>query len=325
MDKNIRLKIFIALTLILIVIDVGGYMLIEGVNILDAVYMTFISVTTVGFLEVFPLSQTGRIFTIFVILSGIGLFFSLGVAIAHSIFEKRLRAILGRREMRALTKMKDHIIITGFGQMSKLVAAELHEQKIPFIIIEHQQECFASAEELGYFTLLANATDEDLLQKVGVLKARTFLALLPSDAENLFAVMTVRDLNPDIQIIARSTEPSNEKRLERAGADLVISPHTLSSRRIVNSVLKPNVVNLIDLVTQSKELSLSVEEITVDEDSPLVGIAIRDSGLRKDYNAMVVGVKRKEHLFYNPDADLILVPGDILILIGEKDKITRIG
>ena len=315
MEKNIHVKVFIALMLILLVIDVGGYMLIEGVDVLDAVYMTFISVTTVGFGEVFPMSKAGRIFTMFVIISGIGLLFTLGITIAQNTFEGRLRSILGRRKMQALTKMKDHIIITGFGQMAKLVAAELREQKIPFIIIENHQECFASAEQHGYHVLLANATEEDILKEAGVVRARAFLSLLPSDAENLFAVMTVRDLNPDIQIVARSIEPSNEKRLKKSGADLVISPHTLSSRRIVNVVLRPNVVNLIDLVTQSKDLSLSVEEMTVDEDSPLVGMAIRDSGLRKDYNAIVVGVKRKEHLFYNPTADLILVPGDILILI----------
>ena len=221
--------------------------------------------------------------------------------------------------------MKDHIVISGFGRMGKLVACELNQKKINLVIIENNQECFAQAEELGYNVILADATSEETLKKVGIERAKTYISLLPSDAENLFTVLTARELNPSIFIITRCFETENEKKLTRSGANLVITPHQLTSRRIVNTVLKPNVVNLMDIVSRAQNLSLSLEEITIGEDSDFTGKAIRDSGIRQDYDAMVVAVKRKDHLFFNPSPEIILVPGDILILIGERDKILQIS
>jgi voltage-gated potassium channel len=209
--------------------------------------------------------------------------------------------------------------------MGKLVACELADKKLNFVIIENNQDNFAQAEELGYNVFLADATSEETLRKVGVERAKTYISLLPSDAENLFTVLTARELNATLFIITRCFEIQNEKKLSRSGANLVVTPHQLSSRRIVNTVLKPNVVNLMDIVSRAQNLSLSLEEITISEDSEFTGMAIRDSGIRQDFDAMVVAVKRKDHLFFNPSPDIILVPGDILILIGERDKILKIS
>lgn len=313
------------LLITLLAIDITGYVIIEGVALLDALYMTVISITTVGFKEVFPLSAPGRIFTIFVIITGIGLFFYIAVAIAESTIEQRIRKILGRRKMKTLAKLSNHIIISGFGRMGKIVASELMAKDIKFVIIENIPERFAMAEELGYQVILADATSETTLELAGIKNAKTYISLLSSDAENLFTVLTARELNPSVFIIARCFELHNEKKLMKSGANRVISPHQLSSRRIVNTVLKPNVVNLIDLVSQSQDITLSLEEITLGMDSVFVGKAIRDSGIRQKYGAMVVAIKRKEHLFFNPSPDIILVPGDLLILIGEKDKILKIS
>lgn len=309
----------------LLIIDIVGYMIIEKSHFFDALYMTIISITTVGFKEVFPLSYQGRIFTIFVIITGIGFFFYFVVSIAEKIFEERFRKILGRRKMRTLAKLKDHIIISGFGRMGKLVACELNEKKISIAIIENSQERFAHAEALGYNVVLADATSEETLKQIGIDRAKTFISLLPSDAENLFTVLTARELNPSIFIITRCFEMQNEKKLSRSGANLVVTPHQLSSRRIVNTVLKPNVVNLMDIVSRAQNISLSLEEITIAEDSDFTGKSIRDSGIRQNFGAMVVAVKRKDHLFFNPSPEIILVPGDILILIGERDKILQIS
>jgi len=323
--RKIKFSIPLILLTMLLLIDIAGYMLIEKSNFIDALYMTIISITTVGFKEVFPLSYHGRIFTIFVIISGIGFFFYFAVTIAERTIEERFRKILGRRKMRTLAKMKDHIIISGFGRMGKLVACELNGKKINFAVIEKNQERFAHAEELGYNVILADATSEETLKQVGINRAKTYISLLPSDAENLFTVLTARELNPSIFIITRCFEIQNEKKLTRSGANLVVTPHQLSSRRIVNTVLKPNVVNLMDIVSRAQNISLSLEEITIGEDSDFTGKAIRDSGIRQDFDAMVVAVKRKDHLFFNPSADIILVPGDILILIGDREKIQKIS
>lgn len=325
MNKQSRLGLLLILIIALLLFDVAGYMIIENVSPLDAFYMTVISITTVGFKEAFPLSTAGRLFTILVIITGIGFFFYIAVAVAEKTIEERFRKILGRRKMRTLAKMKDHIIIAGFGRMGKIVAGELDGKKINFVIIEKNSERFAMAEELGYPVLMADATTEAALELAGIKKARICIVLLSSDAENLFTVLTARELNPSILIIARCFEMQNENKLIKSGANRVVSPHELSSRRIVNTVLKPNVVNLIDLVSQSRDLSLSLEEITIKDDSDFIGKTIRDSGIKQQFHAMVVAVKRKDHLFFNPAADLILVPDDILILIGDKTKITQIS
>jgi voltage-gated potassium channel len=325
MRKNIRLGVVFLLLFALLAIDIAGYMIIENVSLLDALYMTVISITTVGFAEVFPLGAAGRIFTIYVIITGIGLFFYIAVAVAESTIEDRIRKILGRRKMKTLAKLSNHIIISGFGRMGKIVACELMAKGIKFVIIENLPERFAMAEELGYPVILADATSETTLELAGIKNAKIYIALLSSDAENLFTVLTAQELNPSVFIIARCFELQNEKKLLKSGANRVISPHQLSSRRIVNTVLKPNVVNLIDLVSQPEDITLSLEEITLGMDSAFIGKAIRDSGIREKFGAMVVAIKRKDELFFNPSPEIILVPGDLLILIGDKEKIIKIS
>jgi voltage-gated potassium channel len=309
----------------LLMFDIIGYIIIEQVGVLDALYMTIISITTVGFSEVFPLSIQGRIFTMVVIVTGIGFFFYIAISVAENTIEERVRKILGRRKMKTLAKLKDHMIIAGFGRMGKLVASDLQSKDIKFVIIENNPERFAMADELGYHVLLADATSEETLELTGIKNAKTYIALLSSDAQNLFTVLTAKELNPSIFIIVRCFEPQNEKKLTKLGANRVVTPHQLSSRRIVNTVLKPNVVNLIDLVSQSQDLSLSLEEITIGAESEFIGKTIRNSGIKERFNAMVVAVKRAEKLFFNPAANLVLAPYDILILIGDKQKITRIS
>ena len=325
MKKFSRFKMISLALIALLAIDIIGYVIIEGVDIFDAFYMIIISITTVGYGEVFPLSLGGRIFTLVVILTGIGLFFYIAMTVAETTIEERVRKILGRRKMKTLAKLKNHIIIAGFGRMGKQVACELQSKDTKFVIVENNPEQFAKAEELGYNVLMADAVSEETLEMAGIKKATIFIALLSSDSQNLFTVLTAKELNPSIFIIARCFEPGNEKKLTKIGANRVVMPHRLSSRRIVNTVLKPNVVNLIDLVSQSQDLSLALEEITLGSDSKLIGKTIRHSGLKDKFNAMVVAVKRGEELNFNPSANLVLNPYDILILIGEKKKITRIS
>jgi voltage-gated potassium channel len=299
-------------------------MIIERANFLDALYMTVISISTVGYEEVFDLSPAGVGFTIFVIISGLGIFFYAAVFIGETIIENRLRKILGRRKMKSIEKMNKHIIIVGFGRMGEQVTRELSQKKVDFVIIEKDQDRFARAEEMGFDVMLADATVEDFLEVAGVQRAKTLISLLPTDAENLFTVLTARDLNSDIFIITRAVEMINEKKLIKIGANQVVTPHRLTSQRIVNSVLKPNVVNLIDLVTQSKDLSLSLEEVRISEDSPLLGKTIRQSGIRQQYDAMVVAVQREERLLFNPSPDLTILQGDLLILIGHKEDLLKV-
>lgn len=314
------LTLFSILTII-ICIDVTGYMLIEKVRLLDALFMTLISITTVGYSEVFPLTELGRLFTIWVILSGLSIFFYIVTTLAESAFEGNIRRILGRRKMEMLKKMKNHVIVAGFGVMGEHVCRLLQQKKIKFIIIENNSERFAAAEEEGYNVILDDATTEDALQKVSVDCAATFISLLASDADNIFTVMAVRELNSSICIISRALDITNEKRLYKVGANRVVTPYELGSRRIVNTVLRPNVVEFMDLMIASPKMSLSIEEFTIQEDSPFVGKKIRDSGLRQNFNIIVIAIKRKGEMLFNPSPEQEILEGDILIIVGEKEKL----
>jgi voltage-gated potassium channel len=323
--SNLRKIFFLfSILMVLIIIDVTGYMIIEKANFFDALYMTIISITTVGYKEVIDLTAGGKLFTIWVIFSGLGTFFYIAGTIAESAFEGNIRRILGRRKMKTLLKLKDHVIIAGFGVMGEHVSRELDKLKIKFVVIENDSERFANAEEKGYNVLLGDATDEEIFKKTGLDKAKTFISLLSSDAENIFTVLTARELNPSIFIIARALDVSNRNRLYKIGANRVITPYELSCRRIVNTVMRPNVVEFLDVMTYSAKMSLSVEEITIQPDSPFAGKQIKDSGLRQKYNIIVIAVKRKEEMFFNPSPNQEILPGDILILVGDRDKLLSI-
>jgi voltage-gated potassium channel len=217
--------------------------------------------------------------------------------------------------------MKDHVVVAGFGKMGENVCRELHDKKIKFVLIENDNERFALAEELEYTILHGDATNEEILRKANTDKARTFVSLLSSDADNIFTVMAVRELNPSITIISRALDIANEKRLYKVGANRVVTPYELGSRRIVNTVLRPNVVDFIDLMIFSPTISLSFEEITVKKNSPFSGKKIKDSGLRENYNTIVIAIKRKKEMFFNPPSSQEILPEDILILVGEKERL----
>ena len=323
MRKSSRVMILAAMLLVLLAVDTVGYILIEGAGTADAVYMTLISITTVGYREVFPLSQGGKLFTIFVILSGLGLVFTIATTVVEQSVEGRLRSILGRRRMKALLNMKNHIVVAGYGRMGEIVVRELTEQGLECMVIELDEHRFALAEESGVRVLKADATREEVLEQCGIRRARAFISLLSSDADNVFAVLTVREMNPGLTRIARALDAHNEKKLRRIGAHRVIAPNLLSSKRIVNSVMRPNVVDLMDVLSQPTMLNLALEEITIDAESDLNGKSVRLSRLREDHEAMVVAIRRDSGMHFNPGPEEIFRIGDIVILLGPSQGIRR--
>ncbi|MGE5342908.1 MAG: potassium channel family protein [Candidatus Omnitrophota bacterium] len=318
-----RKKVLILLTILgaLIIIDVSGYIAIEGASFFDAFYMTIISITTVGYREVFPLSTQGRMFTIWVIITGLGTFFYIAGLLVENTLEVNLRHILGRRKKKMLAKMSEHVVVAGFGIMGEHVCRELFRKKVKFIIIDSNPARFAMAEELGYYVILGDATCEDILLTASLDKAQTFISLLSKDSDNIFTVMAVRELNSSVNIISRALDITNEKRLYKVGANRVVTPYELGSSRIVNTILRPNVVDFIDLMTFAPEMSLSIEELPVKTNSPFANKSLRESGLREDFNFIVIATKRDGELVFNPKPDHRIIPGDVLIIVGEKEKI----
>jgi len=226
---------------------------------------------------------------------------------------------------RNIAKMKHHVVVAGYGRMGEVVCRDLQESSVEFIIMERDPQRFAAAEEHGYNVLNANATEEDALKAAGIEKARSFISLLSDDADNIFAVLTAREVNPGLVIVTRAMDSANEKKLFKAGATRVVSPYELSSHRMVRMVQMPNVVDFFDTVLGPQGYGLTLEERVVGEKSPLDGVVIREAGLRKRFNAVVVAVRRAGEMTFNPSPDFVLRSGDILIVIGEKERLRSIG
>jgi voltage-gated potassium channel len=299
-------------------------LLVPGTGVINALYMTVISITTVGYAEVLPLSGPGRLFTIWVIVSGLGIFFYLIQTVFREAVEGNLREILGRRRLKMLKKCRNHIVIAGFGLMGEQVSRGLRDSGTPFVVIDNNQERYNLGKELDCNILLGDATHEEILIHANTAEARVFISLLASDVDNIYTVMAVREINPDITIITRAQEEVNKKRLYRIGADRVISPYELGSRRIVNSILRPNLVEFIDLMTFTPQMSLSIEEYRVTDQSPFANRRIADSRLREDYQLIVVGIKRDQRMIFNPSAGEVIHSGDVLILLGESDHLLKL-
>jgi voltage-gated potassium channel len=323
--RHRKLLVLALLLLGVVVTGTTGYMLITGCSLVDALYMTIISVTTVGYREVMPLATVGKIFTILLIIIGLGIVFYVLETIVEDTMEGRIRKIFGRRKMeRNIAKMKHHVVVAGYGRMGEVVCRDLQESSVEFIIMERDPQRFAAAEEHGYNVLNANATEEDALKAAGIEKARSFISLLSDDADNIFAVLTAREVNPGLVIVTRAMDSANEKKLFKAGATRVVSPYELSSHRMVRMVQMPNVVDFFDTVLGPQGYGLTLEERVVGEKSPLNGVAIREAGLRKRFNAVVVAVRRAGEMTFNPSPDFVLRSGDILIVIGEKERLRSI-
>jgi voltage-gated potassium channel len=325
----IRQRKLLTLGLLLFGILVGGtvgYVLISRVSVLDALYMTIISITTVGYREIIPLTTPGKIFTIILIVFGLGIVFYFLQTIVEDTLEGRIRKIFGRRKMQKnMARMKQHVVVAGFGRMGEVVCRELEGAGVDFVIMETSLQRFAVAEERNYHVLNANAADEEALKAAGLEKARVFIPLLPDDADNILSVITAREINPGLVIITRALDSPNERKMYRAGANRVVSPYELSSHRIVRMVEKPNVVDFFDGLLSSQKYKLSLEELQVGEGSSFKGRTIREAGFRERFNAIIVAVRRDGEMVFNPGPDLEIRGGDILILIGERETLRGLG
>ncbi len=318
-----RKKIYLIFSAMFIVsLGTFGYMIIEDANFLDSLYMTIITITSVGYREVFTLSEKGKIFTIILIISGLGTILYTITYLAEETLEVRIRKIFGKRRIRkVIMKLKDHTIIAGFGRTGKLVSEELHRRGEKFVIIEKDDNNFSLAESYGYTVLNGDASDEELLKRAGIEKAKAFISVLPSDADNIYASLSARELNPNIFIITRAFDPNSEKKLMKAGANKVVSLHKLGALKIANVVSKPNVLDFFEIISGSSVLPLSVEEVRIKENSRLINLKIKESNLKEKYGLMIIAIKRGENIVFNPSPDATIQKDDILIVMGDRDKI----
>lgn len=326
-----RLKTMIAaivLANLVVVFGIGGYMIIEGWSFLDAFYMTIISLTTVGYGETHPLSSIGRLFTLFLLMIGVGLILMLATRINEVLIEGNIRKVLGRRRMdNTISRMKDHFIICGYGRLGQKIDSILRSRGIDTVVVERSPGTTAKMEEKGRRYVLGQATDDDVLKKAGIAHARGLVAGVNSDSDNVYIVLSARELRPDIFILARTTDPSARRKMLRAGADRVISPIEIGARRMAQSILQPNVTNFLDLaMADDRHVQVQMEELPVGSRSRLAGIPLRDSGIRAELNLIVVAIKNPDgQMRFNPGPDDAIEVGATLIAIGPTDKLQQLA
>ncbi len=311
----------------ILVIGTTGYMIIERLKFLEALYMTVITITTVGFGEVRPISETGRIFTIFIIFLGMGIVaYMLGV-IAQTMVEFHMRSILGRRKLGLkIRSLKNHYIICGFGRIGKIIAEELKSNGIPLLVIDKDPGSREALDGCDIAYIIDDATSEDVLVEAGIDKAKGLVAVLSSDANNLFITMTARGLNPDLFILARADEEHTDKKLLRAGANQVMLPYRIGGQKMAHSIVKPAVSDFLELTVYGKDVELKIEELLVGKRSRLNGLTLQDSGIRQEMNVIIVGIRDKEgRMTFNPSSQSRIETGDTLIAIGHSNDLKKLS
>lgn len=303
-----------------------GYVLLEGWPAFDALYMTVITLTTVGYLEVHPLSTAGRSFTMLLALGGIFTLFYLAGDFVRGMVSGEMARLLGRQRMeRQLMALRNHLIVCGFGRMGRLVCEQFSAAGLPFVVVEQQAALLGAFSMPHGIPLQGDATSEEALRRAGIGRARALVTAAASDADNLYITMTARLLNDKLLIVARAEEEAAERKLKRAGASRVVSPYAIGGQRVAQAVLRPNVMDFIELATRSEHLELQIEETEILPGSSLCGQSLKDSALRQDLGIIIVAIKKPGgRMAFNPEPSTIIEPQDLLITLGHRQQLDRL-
>jgi voltage-gated potassium channel len=309
-----------------VISGVFGYRFLEDYTWLEALYMTVITLSTVGYREVRPLSPTGQIFTILLLVGGVGVVFYTAIAVAEKVVQGEFQQLFGRRRMeKKIGSLTDHYLVCGFGRIGEVVCRELASKPVPFVVVEQREERARKAEETHHCVLQGDASDEKVLAAAGVMRAKGLFAALPTDADNVFVTLTAKELNPSLFVVARADSERSERTLAHAGADKVISPYAMGGHRMAHAALRPTVVDIIELATHYQSLELQLEEIGVPPRSPCDGVTLRESGLREQLGVIVVAIKRASgKMIFNPPADERIEAGDRLVALGEAMRLKEL-
>lgn len=297
-----------------------GYRLIEGWTLLDSLYMTVITVSTVGFREAWPLTEGGKVFTLFLILSGVGSLAYAATKTTEALLEK---GVLRRRRMQMeVHRVRDHVIVCGYGRMGMTVVDQLRGRGTPLVVVEKSADVTGGLEGRGILYVVGDATDETVLVEAGVERARALAAVLPHDADNLFVTLTARTLNRGMTIVARSSIEKNDAKMVSAGATRVLNPYRNGGRLLARQLLHPSVTEFIELISHWEGQDLGLEEVQIQEGSPLAGVPLRDAPIRREMDVIVVGIRRRDGtVAFNPASDLAPAPGEIILALGRRENL----
>jgi len=308
--------------LAIILLGSAGYVIIEGWSFFDGLYMTVITLTTVGFGEVRPLTTVGRAYTLLLLFAGMGVMLYVVTSLARLVVEGEIKEALGKRKLaKGIKNLKNHYIICGFGRIGETIARQLNEQGVPLVVVDNNPDQISRLEETGYYFVAGDATKEEVLLEAGIERAKGLVAVVSSDVGNVYITLTARSLNPHLFIVARGEDQGSRQKLLRAGADKVESPHELGGRKMAHTILRPTVVTFMELA-MAEGVEWSMEEIAVGTTTPLLGLPLKETGIRQQFDLIVVAIKRAdEELLFNPTPETPILAGDTLIILGMRKNL----
>lgn len=318
MDRTKQFILHFFLFACLLVFGAVGYIVIEGWSFMDSLYMTVITLATVGYGEVHEISPEGRLFTVILIFLGVGFFLYVVGNVIQFLVEGRIRHVLGRRILdKQISKLKNHFIVCGYGRVGRALSNYLVQKYIDVVVIEQNPNRVSVMDEDGLLYIMGGATDEAILMKAGIKRAKGVISVLGSDADNVFLVLIAKRLNPKIFVVARSNQNETEQTLYSAGADKVVSPFALGARRIAHAILRPNVIHFLELAFTDDGTDINVEEIPVNVSSKLVNVSLQESGLRQNFDLIIISIRKADGaMCFNPKASHRFEAGDTVIAVG---------
>ncbi|WP_445664253.1 potassium channel family protein [Fodinibius sp. AD559] len=325
-DNIIVVRIAIAISILVVVFIVGslGYHLIEGMQFFDGFYMTFITITTIGFSELKNLSQGGRIFTMVLFVMGIGVISYIASQTTHLIFESeifRLRAM-----KKQLEKMERHYIIAGYGRIGHRIAEVLQDANISIVVVDNRESSIERIKDDKLLYVDGDAQDEQVLKEAGIERAKGLICTLSRDQDNVFTTLIARELNPELFILVRTNHHHNAKKVKRAGADKVISPYEIGADRMANVILRPNVDQFMDQILGGTTQDHVFDEVKIFEGSDLAGKTLAEAQIRQKYFVVIIAIipEDKHNIRFNPGSDDEISVGDSLIVLGDIERIKHL-
>lgn len=317
----------VALFLLLIIIGTVGYMLLLEVTLVDALYMTVITISTVGFEEVAEMTPEAKLFSIGLIFVSVGTVGYLVSNIVSYFVEGDIKEGWRRRVMdTAISKLKGHFILCGSGETGLYIISQFQKQGVPFVVIDNDELVIEELKERGVLFIVGDATHEEVLEKAGINRAKGLIASLSKDSENVFVVLTARQMNEKLYIVSRAIEPSAHKKLKKAGANNTVSPNEIGGRRMAALMLRPSVISFLDAITHAGEVVLDLEDVEIHKESNLCGSLLKEAGIPEKTGLIILAMRKsaKEGLIFNPNSSVMLEPGDTMIVLGKEDQVEKL-
>ena len=326
MNRTRHLAISISLLLLVVLIGTTGYMFFEGWSLLDSLYMTIITISTVGFGEIHHVNTDGRIFTIFLVMVGVGFTMYVAAAVVQFMVEGRMQIILGRRRLdKKIGKLKNHYIVCGYGRIGRVLCKNLRRNPIDVVVVEKNPEMIPQMDEDGILYIAGDAAEESCLLRAGIERAKGLVAVLATDTDNVFLVLTARQLAPALKIIARASQEGAKNKLQAAGADSVESPYEMGAVSMAHRIIRPTVTNFLDLAFAYRRTDIQMEEIPVGESSSLINLPLKDSGIRQNFNLIIIAIKKPDGTMqFNPSFETAIMPGDTVIAVGKMGDLQKL-